>query len=78
MVETNGLYPIEYDRLPGILLIGNGINVSFGKSSWNRVLSRMSTGEFDYDHYTIKQLPYALQTVVISSDSVSDGMRVID
>lgn len=68
------LKPIEYGTIPDILFVGNGINISFGGSSWDRVLAGLSTGEFDYDHYAIKQLPYSLQTIVISSDSVSDGM----
>ncbi|MBR6256430.1 MAG: hypothetical protein IKR23_03545 [Lachnospiraceae bacterium] len=68
------LKPIEYGTIPDILFIGNGINISYGGSSWDRVLAGLSTGEFDYDHYAIRQLPYSLQTIVISSDSVSDGM----
>ena len=76
-MNNKELQPIAYGRIPDILLMGNGINISFGGSSWSRVLSGISTGEFDYDHYSIQQLPYALQTIVISSDSVSDGMRDI-
>ena len=77
MEKKNNLQPIEYGQIPDILLMGNGINISFGGSSWDRVLAGISTGEFDYDQYTIKKLPYALQTIVISSDSVSEGMQDI-
>lgn len=73
----NTVAPIEYGTTPNILLLGNGINIAYGGSSWDDVLASISTGEFDYDHFAIKQLPYALQTIVISSDSVSDGMNEI-
>ncbi len=62
---------------PNILLLGNGINRAFGESSWEDVINGLSTGEFDCAQKWMKEinkLPFGLQTVVISSDSVSDGM----
>ena len=76
-MKCEKLQPIEYGRIPNVLLMGNGINVSFGGSSWNQVLAGLSTGEFTYDHESISRLPYALQTIVVSSDSVSDGLREV-
>ena len=66
--------------LPKVLFLGNGVNKAFGECSWDEVIDKLSTGEFDYDQKTldqIKKLPYALQTIVFSSDSVSDGMKMI-
>ena len=73
-MKTTSLPPIEYGKTPNILLVGNGINLAFGGSSWGKVLGSISTGEFDYDCEAIQKLPYALQTIIVSSDSVSEGM----
>ena len=64
--------------IPNVLLLGNGINRTFGDLSWGSVIDGLSTGEFDYDQKwmeKIKTIPFSLQTIVISSDSVSDGMK---
>lgn len=71
---------IEYGYIPNILLIGNGINQAYGEASWDKVLETLSTGEYDYNDVVfskIKKLPYSLQTILISSDSVDAGMHDI-
>lgn len=63
---------------PNVLLLGNGINRSFGESSWDDVIGGLSTGGFDCGPKWMKELkslPFGLQSIVISSDSVSDGMK---
>lgn len=65
-------------KTPNVLLLGNGINRAFGESSWEAVINGLSTGEFDCRQKwveAIHSLPFGLQTIVISSDSVSDGME---
>ena len=64
--------------VPNVLLLGNGINRVFGDSSWENVINGLSKGEFAYNQKwmeQIKTIPFALQTIVISSDSVADGMK---
>ena len=64
--------------VPKILLIGNGINKAFGKSSWEDIMNSLSKGEYGYDKNIadqIKKLPYALQTIAISKDTVSGAMK---
>jgi hypothetical protein len=70
--------PIRYGEVPNVLLLGNGINQSFGENSWDSVMELISTGEYDHDEVSlsaIKSLPNTLQTIIISSDSVGDGMK---
>lgn len=69
----NKLSAIDSRRIPNILLLGNGINRVFGNSSWDNLLDNISTGEFDSDErfaVALHELPYALQTVVITSITV--------
>ena len=66
--------------IPKVLLLGNGINRAFGASSWDDIINNLSTGEFDSSPAfadAICKLPNSLQTVVISSDSVHDGMKQV-
>ena len=68
------------EKTPNVLLIGNGINRAFGSSSWDSVISAISTGEFESHSIKgeeIKKLPYPLQTMVVSNDSVDKGMKLI-
>ena len=67
-------------KKPEVLFIGNGINRSFGESGWSDVISGLSTGEFDENNKIVKQIekiPFGLQTIILSSDSVSDGMDML-
>ena len=67
-------------QIPNVLLLGNGINRAFGASSWDDIINNLSTGEFDSSPEfaeAIRKLPNSLQTVVISSDSVHDGMKQV-
>lgn len=69
---------MSYYGFPNVLLLGNGINRAFGESSWEAVISGLSTGEFDCSQKWMREihtLPFGLQTILISSDSVSDGME---
>ena len=71
---------MENNRIPNVLLLGNGINRAFGASSWDNIINNLSTGEYDSKPKwakEIQKLPNSLQTVVISSDSVNDGMRQV-
>ena len=71
---------VKYDKTPNVLLLGNGINRAFGASSWDDIISGLSTGEYDSKPgwaKEIQKLPNSLQTIVISSDSVHDGMKQV-
>ncbi len=75
-MQSNALASIKSGKNPNVLLLGNGINRLYGKSSWDNIIECLSTGEYDsnpINYELIRNLPYALQTIVISSDSVSDG-----
>lgn len=67
-------------RIPKVLLLGNGINRAFGASSWDDIIDNLSRGEFDTSPAfadAICKLPNSLRTVVISSDSVHNGMKQV-
>ncbi|MBO4374859.1 MAG: hypothetical protein J5829_07105 [Lachnospiraceae bacterium] len=79
-MAENNLPTIQNGTVPNILFLGNGLNQAFGEASWDRVIEMLSTGEFDYDETVfaeIQKMPYALQTILISSDSVNEGMSQI-
>ncbi len=74
------LRPISFNKTPNILLLGNGINYAYGDKSWNDIINSLSTGEYDSNTKVmaaITKLPETLKTIVISSDNVGDGMKVI-
>ncbi len=79
-MENYSLPSINEGSIPNILFLGNGLNQTFGEASWDRVIGMLSTGEYGYDETVcseIQKVPYALQTILISSDSVNEGMAQI-
>ncbi|MCR5390779.1 MAG: SIR2 family protein [Lachnospiraceae bacterium] len=66
--------------IPNVLLLGNGINRAYEASSWDDIISSLSKGEYDSKSKwarEIQKLPNSLQTIVISNDSVHDGMKQV-
>lgn len=71
---TNCLPVIEYNRIPKVLLLGNGINRSFEGESWSEIL-KPSTSErkfTDAETERIKSMPFPLQAVALSCDKVDE------
>ena len=61
---TNELKPIPYGSIPKILLVGNGLNLSYGYQSCKDVCK----GD---------DMPFPMQIVVSSEDSVDEQMKNI-
>lgn len=65
--------PIKYGSTAKVLLVGNGINLSFDKPSWDKLIS-----EHMHDNVSkedISSMPYPMQIVVASNDGVDTFMK---
>ena len=72
------LPPVPYDHTPNILLIGNGILRAFGGDSWNDLIDDIMKGNKNQrERDTIHNLPYSLQIIAASDDSVNSAMQKI-
>ena len=69
--KTERLPVIPYGTIPNILLLGNGINKAFGKSSWDDLINEMATEIFtDEEKKRIETMPYPLRPVIVTNDQV--------
>lgn len=69
--KTERLPVIPYGTIPNILLLGNGINKAFGKSSWDDLINEMATEMFtDEEKKRIETMPYPLRPVIVTNDQV--------
>lgn len=69
---------IKIGTIPNILVLGNGINRSFGNDDWRTLLSGISCTSFeDEEQACIEKLPFPLQAVVATSDNVDEGVELI-
>ena len=68
-----------YNReTPKVLLLGNGINKAFGFPSWEELLSSITSNHLtDEEIKTIEKMPYPLQPVVLTDDSIDIKMKKI-
>ena len=64
---------IEYGTMAKVLLVGNGINLSFNKPSWDDLIDMQMKS--DISNKDIKSMPYPMQIVVASNDSVDAFMK---
>lgn len=52
-------------KVPNVLFLENGVNRAFGESSWEAVISGLSTGEFDSSQKWMREihtLPFGFYT----------------
>ena len=62
---------IPYGTIPNVLLLGNGINKAFGKSSWDELIDEIATETFTKEEKArIEKMPYPLRPVIVTNDQV--------
>ena len=73
---TYKLPDIEKSYIPKVLLLGNGINKSFNRDSWDEMLKNIKEENItEQDLEIIKNLPYPLQAVAITKDQVDKKLE---
>lgn len=75
--NDNTLEVVESSKRPKILLLGNGINRSFGEGAWGDLLNEISCTSFDGDKESIRNIPFPLQAMVLTGDNVDEGIDMI-
>ena len=63
---TDPSLSIPYDKIPNVLLLGNGINRAFGFLSWDGLLNPASKNK----SLSLDGVPYPLQAVILTNDNV--------
>ena len=68
----------KIDRTPKVLLLGNGLNRSFGSESWGDLLSEISSPSFEEDEkIIIDNLTFPLQAIIYTNDNVDKGINAL-
>lgn len=63
---------------PRVLLLGNGINRAYKFASWDEMLSSIKKRDFsDEEQVTLQNIPYPLQSVIMTGDHVDTQMATI-
>lgn len=77
-MQITELEAIKITERPKILLLGNGINRSFGNASWSSLLAKIScTSHNTSRERLINELPFPLQAIIITGDNVEEGVKLI-
>ena len=63
---TDPILSISCNKIPNVLLLGNGINRAFGFSSWDGLLNPTT----DSKSLRLDGVPYQLQAVILTNDNV--------
>lgn len=70
-MKKDVLPAIPYDTVPNVLLLGNGINQTFNKASWDDLLEKITTVELSVaEEKNLKSMPYSLRPVILSNDTI--------
>lgn len=65
-------------KRPKVLLLGNGLNRSFGSESWGDILSELSCTSFEEEEKAIiDELTFPLQAIVYTGDNVDEGIKLL-
>ena len=76
-MEDNKLQ-LAYGQVPKVLLLGNGINRSYGFASWDELIESIRTKDLsDSEKEGIKNVPYPLQPVILTGDHLGTQMKTI-
>lgn len=70
------LPPVTYGTVPGVLLLGNGINRLFDLDSWESIIKNQAeqNGVY-YDRELFRSIPYTMQVVAATGDRVDVSMK---
>ena len=67
-----------YNTNDKVILVGNGINRTYGVSSWDGLIARIQTKELTEDEKEVlKNVPYPLQPVILTEDNIDKKMKDI-
>ena len=60
------------------IVIGNGINRTYGVLSWDELLGSIKTRAFTEEEMeVIKNIPYPLQPVILAEDTIDKKMKEV-
>ena len=77
-MKKNILPSIPYGSIPNVLLLGNGINLTFDKVSWDELLKKITTINLsDDDQKIIEGMPYSLRPVILSNDTIDKQIEKV-
>ena len=63
--------------IPNVLLLGNGINLSYGGISWNGLLGSISTQSREYTNRIIdSDIPAPLKAIAVTEDRIDVQMKL--
>ncbi|MBO5700870.1 MAG: hypothetical protein J6S71_00365 [Clostridia bacterium] len=69
---------LAYGQVPKVLLLGNGINRAYGFASWDEMIESIRTKDLsDREKECVKNIPYPLQPVILTSDHLGMQMEII-
>jgi hypothetical protein len=69
---------LSYEKIPKILLLGNGINRAYDYASWDDLIKSISTKSLtSSESEAMKTVPYPLQPVILTNDHVDIQIRKI-
>ena len=69
---------IEHDKIPKVLLLGNGINRAYNFSSWEELIKSIGTKELsEEEKQSLKTVPYPLQPVILTDDHLGEQMKKV-
>lgn len=70
------LRTIKPGKIPNVLMLGNGINRCFEFGNWDDLLGKVSTiSVSDEEKTQIETIPYPLQAVILTNDSLDISLR---
>lgn len=69
---------LSYGQIPKVLLLGNGINRSYGFASWDSLIESIQTKDLTLEETkSLKNVPYPLQPVILTDDHLGTQMKKI-
>ncbi len=69
---------LEYNKIPTVLLLGNGINRAYDFSSWEELIKSIGTKELSKEEkQSLKTVPYPLQPVILTDDHLGEQMKMV-
>lgn len=65
---------------PHVLLLGNGINRSFGGTSWNSLIDKINIRKGNNSNWPnndnmLKNMPMPLQAILVTNNNIKDAMK---
>lgn len=69
---------VKHNKVPKVLMIGNGINRTFGFASWDELIEAIRTKDLTGEEKAaLENVPYPLQPVILTEDHLGTQMQSI-